>query len=195
MISSLKRSASAFERAGISYLLAGSVACWARGAPEVDADLDFIVKPGDEEQAVSALVQAGMREERPPEQWLLKARDGETLIDIIFEPAGLRITDEVIARGETLNVGGMWVRVMALDDVIATKLLALDMHALDYERLLQITRAVREQIHWESLHERTAHSPYARAFFTMVEGLGIAPHIEKRESARPRVRIADGHRV
>ena len=188
----LKRAASAFERAGIPHLLAGSVACWARGGLEVDTDLDFVVKPADRERAIDALVHAGMREERPPEQWLLKARDGDTLVDVIFEPVGMQITDEVIARGETLNVGGMWVRVMALDDVMATKLLALDEHSLDYERLLQIARALREQIDWAEIRARTEHSPYARAFFTLAEGLGVAPRSAAHDATSPRVRIVGG---
>ncbi|HYX77787.1 MAG TPA: nucleotidyltransferase [Solirubrobacterales bacterium] len=188
----LKRAASALERGGVPYLLAGSVACWARGALEVDTDLDFVVKPADRERAIEALVQAGMREERPAEQWLLKARDGATLVDVIFEPMGMQVTDEVIARGETLNVGGMWVRVMALDDVVTTKLLALDEHSLDYERLLQIARALREQIHWADVRARTEHSPYARAFFTLAEGLGVAPRSAGHDATSPRVRIVGG---
>ena len=188
----LKRSVSALERARIPYLLAGSVACWARGALEVDTDLDFVVKPADRERTIDALVQAGMTPEHPPEQWLLKARDGDTLVDVIFEPVGMQVTDEVIARGETLNVGGMWVRVMALDDVVTTKLLALDEHSLDYERLLQIARALREQIRWADVRARTEHSPYARAFFTLAEGLGVAPRSAAHDATSPRVRVVGG---
>lgn len=31
----------------------------------------------------------------------------EVLVDLIFEPVGIRITDEVLERGEDLNVAGM----------------------------------------------------------------------------------------
>lgn len=186
----MKRAAAALEGAKVPYLLGGSLACWARGAPPVDTDLDFMVKPQDAERALSALVQSGMREERPPEQWLLKARDGETLIDLIFEPAGLPISDEVIARGDELNVEGMWIRVMAIEDVLTTKLMALDEHALHYERLLQIARALREQIDWPEVRDRTAHSPYAQAFFTLVERLRLISVSEQHEARAPRVRVA-----
>ena len=97
------------------------------------------------------------------------------MIDLIFEPAGIRVTDAVIERGEELNTGGMPVPVMALDDIMATKLLALDEHNADYADLLPIARALREQIDWPSLRERTSSSPFAAAFFTLAEGLGIAP--------------------
>jgi predicted nucleotidyltransferase len=115
-----------------------------------------------------------MRTERPPEQWLFKAWDGEHLIDLIFEPAGVRITDEVLERGEELSVAGMQVRVMALDDILVTKLLALDEHCADYRDLLQIARGLREQVDWQALRERTSSSPFAIAFFDLVDGLGIA---------------------
>jgi hypothetical protein len=84
-----------------------------------------------------------MRPEHPPEQWLLKAWDGDVLIDLIFEPAGIRVTDQLIDRGEVLNVAGMQVRVMALDDVLTTKLLALDEHNADYSGLLRCRSAGR----------------------------------------------------
>ena len=89
-----------------------------------------------------------MRPERPPEEWLLKAWDGDTLVDLIYCPKGLPMDDDVIARGEELSVLGMDIRVMALEDVMATKLMALTEHSLRYEGLLQIARALREQIDW-----------------------------------------------
>jgi Nucleotidyl transferase of unknown function (DUF2204) len=186
----LKRAAAALEREGVPYLLGGSIACWARGAPALARDLDFMVKPEDAERALGALVAAGMRAERPPEQWLLKAWDGDVLVDLIHGPSGLEMDDEVVVRGERLGVAGMWVTVMALEDVMTTMLMALDEHTLDYERLLQIARSLREQIDWEDVRERTAGSPYARAFFTLVEGLGITSRAEARESTRPRIRVA-----
>ncbi|HEY6887703.1 MAG TPA: hypothetical protein VI300_07990, partial [Solirubrobacter sp.] len=68
---------------------------------------------------------------------------------------------------------GMEMRVMALDDVLVTKLMALTEHALRYESLLAISRALREQIDWDDVRARTAASPFARAFFVMLEGLGV----------------------
>jgi len=69
----------------------------------------------------------------------------------------------------------MQIRVMDLDDILTTKLLALDEHSADYRDLLLITRSLREQIDWEQLRERTAGSPFARAFFALADGLEISP--------------------
>jgi hypothetical protein len=180
----LKRASAALRDAGIPFLLGGSLASWARGGPETRHDLDLIIRPQDVETALTALTDAGMRPERPPEDWLVKAWDGDTLVDLIYCPKGLPVDDEVIARGEELSVLGMEIRVMALEDVMATKLMALTEHSLRYEGLLQIARALREQIDWAAVRARTESSPFARAFFTLVEGLEILPPLEHGSTAR-----------
>ena len=83
---SLKRSVAALEQRDVPYLLGGGLGCWARGGPPSSNDIDLMVKREDAERAQEALAEAGMRPETPPEQWLLKAWDGEILIDLIFEP-------------------------------------------------------------------------------------------------------------
>ena len=182
----LKRSAAALREAGVPFLLGGSLASWARGGPETRHDLDLMIKPADVERALEALAEAGMRPERPPEEWLVKAWDGDTLVDLIYCPKGLPMDDDVIARGEELSVLGMEIRVMALEDVMATKLMALTEHSLRYEGLLQIARALREQIDWPAVRARTAESPFARAFFVLLEGLDVVP---ERPASRQQTRI------
>jgi Uncharacterised nucleotidyltransferase len=172
---SLKRAVAALRESGVPYLLGGSLAAWARGGPQTRHDLDFVIKPDDADRALEALEQGGMSTERPPEEWLFKARDGDVLIDLIFEPRGLEVTDDVIERGEELHVLGITIPVMAIEDVVATKLHALDEHSLDYTGLVEIARALREQIDWPALRRRTGGDPYAAAFFTLVEELDIVP--------------------
>src|SRR3954470_13028480 len=107
----LKKSAAALREAQIPFLLGGSLASWARGGPETRHDLDLMLKESDVDRALEALEQAGMRPERPPEEWLVKAWDGDVLVDLIFSPCGMPITDEVIERGEVMSVLSMEVRV------------------------------------------------------------------------------------
>ena len=173
--SSLKKTVAALREAHVPFLLGGSLAVWARGGPETHHDLDFVIKPEDADRALAVLEDAGMRPEKPPEEWLHKAWDGDVLVDLIFAPRGLEVTDEVIERGELLHVIGITIPVMAIEDVLATKLMALHEHQLDYTSLLRVARAVREQIDWAALRARTAHSPYAAAFFVLCEELGIVP--------------------
>jgi hypothetical protein len=172
---SLKKAVAALREAGVPFLLGGSLAVWARGGPETHHDLDFVIKPEDADRALQVLADAGMRVEKPPEEWLHKAWDGDVPIDLIFAPRGLDVTDDVIERGELLHVVGISIPVMAIEDVLATKLMALDEHGLDYTSVLRIARAVREQIDWKALRARTVESPYAKAFFTLCEELDIVP--------------------
>jgi hypothetical protein len=179
----LKRSVAAFRDAEVPALLGGSLAIWARGGPETRHDLDFMVKPQDAERALDALEAVGMRPERPPEGWLFKAWDGDVLVDLIFAPRGLEMTDEVLERGDDREVLSISTRVMALEDVFSTKLLALDEHRLDYAGLLLMARSLREQIDWETLRQRTDGSPFARAFFVLCEELEIAPELSTADHA------------
>ena len=183
----LKRAVAALRDAEIPFLLAGSLAVWARGGPETHHDLDFVLRRDDAERALDVLSEIGMRPERPPEEWLFKAWDGDVLIDLIFHPRGLEVDDELIQRGEDLHVLGITIPVMSIEDVLATKLLALHEHALDYSPLVRVARAVREQIDWRYLRDRTRESPYASAFFVMCEELGIASETPGSQGAEVRL--------
>ena len=171
---SLKKSAAALREAGVPFLLGGSLASWARGGPETRHDLDLMIKREDVDRALAALTGAGLRAEDPPEEWLVKAWDGDVLVDLIFWPKGLPVDDDVIARGEEMAVLSMTMRVMAIEDVLITKLMAVSEHHLRFEDLIAIARALREQVDWAHVRAATAGSPFARGFFVMIEGLGIA---------------------
>jgi hypothetical protein len=169
----LKKAAAALRDGEIPFVLAGGMAAWARGGFGTDHDLDFMVKPTDAERALDILVHHGFKPEHPPEGWLLKAWDGDVLLDLIHSPSGLEITDELITRSDLLPVYAVEMRVMRPDDILVTKLMAMTEHTMNYRSCLEIGRALREQIDWESVRERTADSPFARAYFTLIEGLGI----------------------
>ena len=170
----LKRTASALKAAELDFLLAGGIACWARGGPASAHDLDYMVRPRDAERALETLVEAGLRAERPPEEWLYKAWDGNVLVDLIFEPIAMTVDNELFERSSNLDVLGVSIAVMQVEDVLVAKLLAMHEHYLDFEPLIDIARSLREQIDWRSLRERTSESPYARAFLVIAAGLGIS---------------------
>jgi hypothetical protein len=183
----LKKGAAALRDADVPFALGGSLAVWARGGPESCNDLDFMMRREDAERALRALVAVGMKPQRPPEEWLLKAWDGDVLVDLIFEAAGVPVIDEVLERAEEMSVFSLGMRVLALEDVITSKLLALNAHELDYEPVLTIARAVRERVDWPEVAARTSGSPYARAFFGLMEALEI--WVPGREGGRPANRI------
>jgi hypothetical protein len=187
----LKRATAALRDAEVPFLLGGSLASWARGGPETRHDLDLMVKPEDAERALEVLTDIGMRPERPPEEWLFKAWDGDVQVDLIFAPKGLEMTDDVIERAEEIDVLAIRMPVMSIEDMLTTKLLALDEHSLSYTSLLQVARALRELIDWNALRRRTAGSPYAKPFFVLVEELGIAAPEPTVARGRSQVRVLE----
>src|SRR4051794_9519431 len=137
VLDTLKKCAAALRDAGIPYMLGGGVAAWSRGGPESVHDVDLMIKTEDADRALDTLASAGLRPERPPEEWLVKAWDEHVLVDLIYQPRGMEIDDGAFERAEVLNVNSMEMPVMALEDVISTKLLALNERWLDYDQLLQ----------------------------------------------------------
>ena len=181
LIDAMKAAAGILQESEIEFVLSGGLAAWARGGPKSEHDVDIFTRPCDAEAALAALEQAGMRVERPPEGWLYKAWHGNgTLIDLIFSPAGGEVTDEMVERAPVLEVMALRIRVSTLEDVLITKLLALNEQEPSFGSVLELARALREQIDWDEVRVRTEASPFARAFFTLVEGLGIveSSHLE-----------------
>jgi len=174
LLDAMKAGAGALQRREIPFVLGGGLAAWARGGPKSQHDVDFMIRPQDADAALEAMEEAGLRTERPPEGWLYKAwHDNGALVDLIFAPSGGPITDETIDRAPLLEVAALRVHVFTLEDVMTTKLLALTEQEPDFAQVLSYARALREQIHWDEVRSRSEASPFARAFFTLVEGLGI----------------------
>jgi len=174
MISAMKDAVAVLQEHDIQFALGGGLAAWARGGPRSEHDVDLLVHEDDADAALEALEAAGMRTERPPEGWLVKAwHPNGTLVDLIYSPAGGPITSAALASAPEIEVMALRVRVIALEDLLTTKLLALNEQEPDFGSVLELARALREQIDWEEVRARTESSPFARAFFTLVEGLGI----------------------
>ena len=173
LLEAMKKAAGILEEAGIPFVLGGGLACWARGGPKTEHDVDLLVKPDDAPAAQQALAEAGMRTERPPEGWLLKAYEDNVLIDLIFAPRGGEVDDDVFERAEELEVHAMRLKVAPLEDVLAQKLLALSEQKPDFASVLELGRSLREQVDWDEVRERTKASPFAKAYFTLLEELEI----------------------
>jgi len=173
MLAVLKRSAAALRDRDIPYALAGGLGLWARGAPVSDHDVDLLVKADDVDRSLAALGDIGFETCRPPEGWLVKAVDGDVVVDLIFDPTGVTVDDDLLARCDDVNVYAMPMPVARPEDIVISRLLSQTEQSMDYEGLLGSARALREQIDWGEVRARTAHSPFAAAFFVLCEGLLI----------------------
>jgi hypothetical protein len=108
--------------------------------------------------------------------------DGDNLVDVIFRPAGGAIDDEHFDRTTLMEVNALRLRVASIDDVLVAKLLAITEQEPDYRAILEVARSLREQVDWKDVEARTKQLPFARAFFTLGEGLGI---VERRSVLSP----------
>jgi predicted nucleotidyltransferase len=175
LLAAMKKAGGILNDAGVPFVLGGGLACWARGAPKTEHDVDFLLRPEDAERAQAALAEGGLRPETPPEGWLLKAYDGDVLIDLIFDPQDGPIDDGIFERATELEVQAMRINVAALEDVLVQKLLALKEQDPDFSSVLELARSLREQVDWNEVRERTKESPFAKAYFTLLDDLEIVP--------------------
>jgi hypothetical protein len=179
LIEAMKAAAGILQRDEIPFVLGGGMSAWARGGPRSEHDVDFLLCPEDAESALAAFEAAGWKTERPPEGWLYKTwHENGALVDLIFDPASGPITAEQIERAPVSEVMALRAKVSTLEDVMVSKLAAITEQAPDFAAVLEWARALREQIDWENVRERTEHSPWAKAFFTLVEELGIVDRAE-----------------
>jgi predicted nucleotidyltransferase len=174
LIQTMRKTAAALREGEVPFMLGGGMAGAARGGPESDHDVDFLLAQEDAERALDVLEQAGFRPERPPEDWLYKVWDGDVFVDLIFRTSAGPVTQKMFERADEIEVYAVRMKVLSLEDVMVTKLMALDEQGdLDFKGSLELARSLRERIKWRPVRERTADSPYARAFFFLAEELGV----------------------
>jgi hypothetical protein len=180
LVQAMKAAAGILMEREIPFVLGGGLSAWARGGPKSEHDVDFLLRPEDAEGALDAFEAAGWKTERPPEGWLYKAwHENGALVDLIFSPASGPITGEMIERAPVSEVMALRIRVSTLEDVLTSKLMAMTEQEPDFGSVLEWARALREQIDWENVRARTEASPFAKAFFTLVEELGVVEPAER----------------
>jgi predicted nucleotidyltransferase len=178
LIVAMKAAAGILNEREIEFVLGGGLSAWARGGPRSEHDVDFLIKPEDAERALAAFDECGWRTERPPEGWLYKTwHENGALVDLIFDPASGPITQEIIDRAHEGEVMALRAKVATLEDVLVSKLLAIREQELNFSSVLEWSRALREQIDWHEVRDRTQESPFAKAFFVLLEELDIVERV------------------
>jgi hypothetical protein len=181
----LKRSASALKADGVPFALGGGYALWVAGGPEPSHDVDLVVAEPDVETAANSLAAAGLRIERPPEDWLFKALCDEdesmepaeepALVDVLHRLGGVPVTHSLLDTAREYEVLGVRIPVLPPTPIMIAKLLSLSEHYCDFGALLLVVRAVREQLDWVEIRKATQDNPFAEAFLLLIERLGIVP--------------------
>jgi hypothetical protein len=163
----------ALKEGGVPFALGGGYAAWARGGPEPDHDVDFVIAEADVETGERILSQAGLRVEHPPEDWLCKAFTDGAMVDILFRLSGVPVERTLFERASEVEVLSVRMPVLAATDVLASKMNALDEHHCDFSSILPVVRALREQVDWERLRRDVEGNDFAAALLFLLDRLGI----------------------
>jgi hypothetical protein len=176
----LKIVAVALKEGDAPFALAGGYALWARGAPESEHDVDFVVAEEDRERAAGLLRERGLEVVQPPEDWLFKVYVEGSLVDILFRLNGVPVERATLADVDEMEVESVQMPVLAATTLISAKLNALDEHACDLAAVIPAARAVREQVDWAQVAEETRHNDFAAVALILLQRLGV---IETDEGA------------
>jgi hypothetical protein len=174
LLETVKKAAVELKRAQLPFVLCGGWAVYARGGPRSEHDADFALLERDVPAALDALTAAGFeRDADAPEDWLTKVWDRGNLVDLIFRLSGEPVTEEIFDRADRLEVGSVRMPVLSATDLVVTKLLTFRDHYADFGSALPMVRALREQVDWAQVRERTVRSPFAEAFLLLADRLDL----------------------
>lgn len=171
----LKLVAVALKDSGVPFALAGSYALWVRGGPEPEHDVDFMVAEADAPLVMAHLAEEGLQVVQPPEDWLFKVFVGDAMVDVLFRSSGVPTQRAWFDDVDEIAVSSVRMPVLSATTLMTDKLRAFDEHNCDFGAVLPGARAVREQVDWKLVAERTAGNPYAEAFLWLLSQLGVVP--------------------
>jgi hypothetical protein len=169
----LKRVATALKETGVRFALAGGYAAWARGGPEPDHDVDFLIDPEDAEKVASRLGEKGLEIVEPPEDWLFKVFTDGAMVDVLHRAAGSDEVGPSLERATEVEVLSVWMPVLSATDVIAQKFSVLGERYCDLGAVLPSARALREQVDWDLVRRTVAGNPYAEVTLDLLERLEV----------------------
>jgi hypothetical protein len=173
LLDTLKKAATVLREAEVPFALAGGGAAYARGGGLPVHDVDFVLREEDVDTAAGAFGKSGMRVERPPEGWLIKAFDGDRMVDLIFRLAGHPDMQALLDRADEVSVAAVPMLVLSATDLVISFLGAFSEHHADFAVTLTCIRPMREQVDWARVRRETAGSAFAAAFLVLLRELGV----------------------
>jgi hypothetical protein len=169
----LKRVAVALKQSGMPFALMGGYAAWARGGPEPEHDVDFLVAAEDADAVAQYLADQDLDVVQPPEDWLFKVYADGAMVDIIHGPVGTDADRAEVLRATPLEVLSVEMPVLEATELVIHKLASLDEHYCDLAKVLPVLRALREQVDWSRVRRSTGSNDFAAAVLFLLGRLGI----------------------
>jgi hypothetical protein len=169
----LKRVATALKDTGVPFALTGGYAAWARGGPEPDHDVDFLIDPGDADKVAGLLAEKGLQIVQPPEDWLFKVFTDDAMVDVLYRAPGFPEVRPVLDRATEAEVLSVWMPVLAATDLMLQKLAVLSERYCDLAAVMPTARALREQVDWQLVRDGVAGNPFAEVTLELLERLDV----------------------
>jgi predicted nucleotidyltransferase len=138
----------ALNAAGARYLVIGGIACILHGYVRATTDLDVLIErsPDNAERVLSGLVETGYGFAREWTATELLARPitviGDDPAVDVFTVAWTVKYESAVARSKSIQVEGVSIPLIGLEDLIATKRTGRLQDAADIEVLEEIKRAL-----------------------------------------------------
>ncbi|WP_028635973.1 hypothetical protein [Nocardioides sp. URHA0032] len=169
----LKLVAVALKGGDAPFALTGGYALWARGGPEPDHDVDFLVAEEDAAETAALLAGRGLDVVQPPEDWLFKVYVDDAMVDVLFRAGSEPVGRERFEHVDQLEVESVLMPVLSATELMVDKLGALEEHACDLGKTVAAARAVREQVDWDEVARRTEGNPFAEAALFLLRRLEV----------------------
>jgi Uncharacterised nucleotidyltransferase len=142
------------EGSGIRYAVAGAYALNAHtGICRDTKDLDIFLTAKNAEEALRFLRERGFECEICDPVWLYKARRGGYFVDLItgMSNAVLTVQDSWIDRARPAVIEGIPSRVLAAEELLASKLFVTRRERFDGADIAHVIYATRGQLDWERI--------------------------------------------
>lgn len=170
----LKRVAVTLKKGEAPFALTGGYALWARGGPEPDHDVDFVIAEEDAARVADLLAaEDDLEVVQPPEDWLFKVYVDDAMVDILFRISGEPVPRSRFDDVDEIEVESVRMPVLAATALMIDKLNALEEHSCDLAKVIPAARAVREQVDWAAVARHTAGNDFAAAALFLLDRLGV----------------------
>ena len=146
-----KEAIDALERGGVPYAIGGGIAVAAYGRKRATKDIDLYIKTKDRMPAMEALKAAGFDTNPMLDvHWLCKAYKNGVPIDFILENIGnIVTTDETIEHALRIKMYGHDVIVMAPEDLLLRKILAMRCYRDDWYDCIAVLSNTYMSFDWD----------------------------------------------
>lgn len=146
-----KEAIDVLEKSGIPYVVGGGIAVMAFGRTRNTKDIDLYIEPHLRLVALNALKEAGFETDPMLDvSWLAKAFKCGIMIDFILENVGgIITTPETIGRGKYRSINGYRMHIMAPEDLIIRKIMAMRSDRNDWYDCMSVLSSSYQSIDWD----------------------------------------------